>query len=183
MKSFFKEAVNSIKTSGTIIPSSKYLINDCLNDINFSNNNIILEFGAGNGCITDELLKRNTPESHLISFEVNSKFFKYCKDQFMYYENFTMVNHSAIYFDEVLGQQAIEKVDYIISSLPLALLDENDVLMLLEKILKFLKQDGCFIQYQYSLDKYKLLKQNFSKVKVDFTLINIPPSFVYKCYL
>ncbi len=183
MKSFFKEAVSSFKTTGTINPSSKYLINDCLKDVNFGENQTILEFGAGNGCITQELLNRNSNNSQLISFEVNPKFFNYCENAFKSYDNFTIVNHSAVNFEEVLERYSIKKVDYIVSSLPLTLLDEKDVIVLLEKIPNFLKQDGCFVQYQYSLEKYRLLKQKFSRVKVDFTLINVPPSFVYKCYI
>jgi len=183
MKSFFKEAVNTFKTTGTINPSSKYLINDCLKDVKFNENQVILEFGAGNGCITQELLNRNFYNSRLISFEVNPKFFKHCENSFKSYDNFSIVNHSAVNFEEVLEQHSITKVDYIVSSLPLTLLNEEDVIVLLEKIPNYLKQGGCFVQYQYSLEKYRLLKKKFSRVKLDFTLINVPPSFVYKCYI
>ena len=181
MKSFFKEAVSTFKTTGTIKPSSKYLINDCLKHLDFKKNQIILEFGPGNGCITQELLNRTPTTSRLISFEVNSKFFKHCKKTFKSDTNFTIVNHSAIAFEEVLKEQGIKKVDYIISSLPLTLLKEEEVISLLEKISKFIKKEGCFVQYQYSLGKYKMLKKKFAKVNVDFTLRNVPPSFVYKC--
>ncbi len=183
MKSFFKEAVSTFKTTGTIKPSSKYLINDCLKHLNFEKNQVVLEFGTGNGCITQELLHRLSDTSQLISFEVNEQFFNHCKNTFEIYDNFKLVKHSAVNFEEVLAENSIEKVDYIISSLPLTLLKEEEVISLLEKIPNFLKQDGCFVQYQYSLGKYKVLKQKFEKVNVDFTLRNLPPSFVYKCYV
>jgi len=68
-----------------------------------------------------------------------------------------------------------------VSSLPLTLLKEEDVIDLLDKIPNYLKKEGYFVQYQYSLGKYRLLKQKFARVNVDFTLRNVPPSFVYKC--
>jgi len=181
MKSFFKEAVSTFKTSGTVRPSSKYLINDCLKYLDFQEGQVVLEFGAGNGCVTQELLNRLPISSRLISFEVNPIFFDYCKKEFKNYANFTIVNHSAVAFEGVLKANAIEKVDYIVSSLPLTLLKEEDVIALLDKIPNYLKKEGYFVQYQYSLGKYRLLKQKFSRVNVDFTLRNVPPSFVYKC--
>jgi len=183
MKSFFKEAVSTFKTTGTVKPSSKYLINDCLKHLDFKENQIILEFGAGNGCITQELLNRIPASSQLISFEVNPKFFNYCENNFKGYNNFKLVNHSAVNFEEILLKSNIEKVDYIISSLPLTLLKEDDVVSLLDKMPQYLKKNGCFVQYQYSLGKYRLLKQKFNEVAIDFTLRNVPPSFVYKCYI
>ncbi|WCC42260.1 hypothetical protein PJJ26_12605 [Tenacibaculum finnmarkense] len=42
---FFKEAVKNYKTSGTVAPSSKYLANKMLREIDFSKANVIIELG------------------------------------------------------------------------------------------------------------------------------------------
>ena len=55
---FFKESIKSMKTSGSIAPSSKYLIQKCLKNVNFDKAEVILEFGVGDGVITEEILKR-----------------------------------------------------------------------------------------------------------------------------
>jgi len=70
MDSFFKEAILSFKTSGTIRPSSKYLIHACLKDIDFERAENIIEFGAGNGCITSEIISRKRKGANLYSFEL-----------------------------------------------------------------------------------------------------------------
>lgn len=180
-KMFIKEAIGSIKTSGTISPSSKYLINDCLKDIDFTKANTIVEFGAGDGCFTKELANRMHDSAKLYSFEINSKFYDYCSNQFQDFGNVQIINQSALEFDDVLAQDNIDQVDYFVSSLPLTLLKPADVEILLNKVTKHLSKDGLFIQYQYSLDKYKQLKTTFDKVNLGLTVRNLPPAFIYKC--
>ena len=55
---FFKEAVKNYKTSGTIIPSSRYLANKMLNEIDFTTAEVIVELGPGNGAITHHILNK-----------------------------------------------------------------------------------------------------------------------------
>ena len=181
MKLFVKEVVNSIKHIGAIAPSSKYLVNNIIKHIDFNDNQVILEFGCGNGAITKQILKKMPSSSRLISLEINDPFLRHCQDKFKVYNNFEVYNHSAIDFDLLLNELQIEKVDYLISSLPLAILPKSDLDILFKKIPNYLIIDGSFVQYQYSLNKYKFLKSVFGSVKLDFTPINLPPAFIYKC--
>ena len=181
MKLFVKEVVNSIKHIGAIAPSSRYLANNIIKHIDFDENQVILEFGCGNGAITKQILKKMSPTSRLISLEINDPFLKHCEDKFKVYNNFEIYNHSAIEFDLLLQKLEIEKVDYLISSLPLAILPKTDLDVLFKKIPNYLINDGSFLQYQYSLNKYKFLKSVFDNVKLGFTPINLPPAFIYRC--
>ncbi|HMS52577.1 MAG TPA: rRNA adenine N-6-methyltransferase family protein, partial [Chitinophagales bacterium] len=45
-----------------------------LEPVVFKPKQVIIELGAGNGCITKELLNRMHPDSQLFSFEVNENF-------------------------------------------------------------------------------------------------------------
>jgi len=183
MESFYKEAIKSIKTSGTVVQSSKYLINNCLKDLNLEASKTILEFGAGDGCITEQILKRKDSEAILYSFEINPHFHEYCTQKFLGQNKVEIINQSALEFDIFLKTKTIPKVDYIISSLPLTLFSEPEVKLFLDKVGLHLKEGGIFVQYQYSLGKYKLLKEHFETVKVNFIIRNVPPAFVYKCYI
>ncbi|MEZ4987713.1 MAG: rRNA adenine N-6-methyltransferase family protein, partial [Saprospiraceae bacterium] len=87
MKSFFLEAIKAISTSGTIRPSSKYLIAKCLNSFEFEHADVILEFGTGDGCFTEQILKRMGSKGRLISFEVNPVFCKYTAKRLKQYDN------------------------------------------------------------------------------------------------
>lgn len=181
MKLFAKEALASIKNIGAIAPSSKYLVNNIVKHIDFGENQVVLEFGPGNGAITKQILKKLPASSKLISLEINTSFFNHCKNQFSTYQNFQVHNHSAIEFDTLLAQLQIEKIDYLVSSLPLAIIPESELKIMFEKVPNYLINDGSFLQYQYSLNKYKYLKEVFDEVKLGFTPINLPPAFVYKC--
>lgn len=181
MKLFAKEVVTSIKNIGAIAPSSKYLANNILKDLEFGENQVVLEFGSGNGAITKHILKQLPPSSKLISLEINEPFLDHCRDKFSAHENFEIYNHSAIDFDSLLEELMIDKVDYLISSLPLSIIPKKDLTILFKKIPKYLINNGSFVQYQYSLGKYKFLKNVFDSVKLDFTLTNLPPAFIYRC--
>lgn len=182
MKSFFKEAISTIKTSGTIKPSSKYLIKDCLKDIDFEKSKTIFEFGSGDGCITQELASRMCDNTELYSFETNPKFYTHCFDKFSTKNNVHLLNSSAFEFDDVLRESSVNQVDCIVSSLPLALFKKTEVKNLLNKAYKYLKSGGVFIQYQYSLREYRELRKTFDSVDIDLTLRNLPPAFIYECY-
>ena len=82
-----------------------------------------------------------------------------------------------------LEKHGIGKVDYIVSSLPFTVIPKEVKLTIIDKCVKQLKDDGMFIQFQYSLNAKKLLSSNFSQIKIDFSALNFPPAFVYKCKL
>ena len=64
-----------MKTSGTITPSSRFLANKMLKQIDFSEAKVIVELGPGNGAITKRILKKLHPEAQLICFEINDHFY------------------------------------------------------------------------------------------------------------
>lgn len=181
--SFTKEALKSLKQSGTITPSSKYLIRKMLKPIDFEKANVILELGLGDGCITKELIALRRPETTIIGLEINDFFYAECKYAFSGDANVYVEKDSAEDIDEVLKRHAIERVDYIVSSLPLTLFNPTLLDSIFEKVKTALKPDGTFIQYQYSLSKYRMLNQIFGSVKVSFTAKNIPPAFIFTCKL
>ncbi|AOW22108.1 class I SAM-dependent methyltransferase [Urechidicola croceus] len=178
---FFKEAVKSIKTSGTFIPSSRFLVKRMLKNVNFQTSEVIIEFGPGNGIITTEILKRLKPKAILICFEINQNF----HDELERINNDQLVvlNASAEDIESELLKLGISKVDSIISSLPLAILPKELSQNIIINAHKVLKNEGIFVQYQYSIQFLKQFKTIFNKNKVDldFEPLNVPPAFLYVC--
>ena len=72
MNNFFVSTLKSLSQTGTVAPSSKYLIKEILQRITFEPNQILIEFGTGNGCITDALISRMDSSSILYSLEINN---------------------------------------------------------------------------------------------------------------
>jgi phospholipid N-methyltransferase len=179
---FFKEAVKNIKTSGSVMPSSRFLIKKMLQHIDFSRDLILVEFGPANGIITTEIIKRMTDNSKLICFEINPVFYQELihtiKDK-----RVVILKKSAENIESELEKLGIDKIDFCVSSLPLAMIPEQICAKIITNTINVLKSKGGFVQYQYSLHYYKHLKNTFNKqnMHLNFCLMNFPPAFVYNC--
>ena len=171
--------IRSFKTSGTITPSSKVLIKTLLAPIDFTSARCIIELGPGTGCVTRSILERMHADCVLICFEVNSDFVGQLEA--LQDSRLRVVNACASSIRTILDDLDIEEVDHIVSSLPLALIDNEVVKRILESARSNLRVGGRFLQFQYSLSNYAELKPIFKKVKLDFTFRNMPPAFVYEC--
>ena len=180
-KAFFKEAIKSFKTAGTIVPSSKFLIKKMLKDIDFNNAKVLVEYGPGNGIITQEILNKMNSDTILICFEINIQFYEYLKQ--IKDKRLVVLNASAEHIEMELKKLNYTMVDYFISSLPLTIIPKTVAENILWKSKQVLRLNGQFIQYQYSLRFYNKFKQIFNKknVRLNFELANIPPAFIYKC--
>lgn len=171
--------IKSLKTSGTITPSSKVLIKTLLAPIDFEAARCIIELGPGTGCVTRSILERMHADCILICFEVNSDFIGQLEA--LQDSRLRVVNACASSIRTILNELDIEEVDHVVSSLPLSLIDDEVVKHILESVRSNLCEGGRFLQYQYSLSNYSDLKPIFKKVKLDFTFRNMPPAFVYEC--
>ncbi|MFT6869901.1 MAG: phospholipid N-methyltransferase [Paraglaciecola sp.] len=177
---FFKEAVKSIKTSGTVAPSSRFLSKRMLREIDFSNVDVIVELGPGNGAITKYILENLAPKATLICFEINDNFYDQLQE--LNHPQLIVLKASAEKIIDKLKKLNIHKVNYIISSLPLAIIPDEVSDEILDKSFEVLAKNGSFIQYQYSLSYFKKLKNVFKEsISLEFEPLNIPPAFIYRC--
>ncbi len=184
---FLNQSVRHFKEIGSVAPDSSTCINSLVNPIPFDSAELILEYGAGSGAVTGEILKRKEPESTLISFEKNKIFYSRLRKN-LKGKNIFIVNEDVFNSRNILllrfGVQG-GSVDCIISTLPWSSLKFEELLM--NEILPLLKEGGIFIQYMYTLSVLKgillrpILKRHFSQIDLDFVFFNIPPALVYTC--
>ena len=71
---FLKQYLRTPRSIGAIAPSSKYLAEKMVSDIDFEAAGCIVEYGPGTGVFTDELLKKLRPETKLLLLEANKDF-------------------------------------------------------------------------------------------------------------
>ncbi len=173
------EHIKHIKTSGTIVRSSPFLIRRLLRAIDFDRAETIVQLGVGTGCITRALLKRMRPRTQLVSLELNEVFIEENRD--LTDARLTLVQGCASHLPRIADELGLDSIDYIVSSLPLAIMNKLRVERILRESGRLLSPDGMFLQYQYSLSQLKTLERRFADVRVGFTLANIPPAFVYEC--
>lgn len=172
--------IKYFKTTGSITPSSKHLVDSIIKIIPSDAKNII-EFGIGDGCITKAVISKISNKQKLLAIEINKDFFNSFNSDFTS-ENLITVNEDALIIEKIISDNGFTNYNCIISSLPFALMKKKDVYKLLHIICNLIKQnDGSFILYQYSTLYEKELKALFEIVSRTYVLQNLPPAFIYHC--
>jgi len=172
---FFEIAIHDIKTAGTVTPSSKFLIDKMLEPIDFSTAKVIIELGAGDGCVTKEILRRMTPDAELYAFEMKSEFCEILSE--IDDVRLHIIPDSAEEIEKYVPVEA----NYVISGLPMTNFSKELKLKILTAAKKKLKSNGKYIQFSYFPIAYFDYKKVFDKVDLMFTPLNLPPAFVYVC--
>jgi phospholipid N-methyltransferase len=116
----------------------------------------------------------------LISFEINRALNLELKNKIKK-QNVIFIKDDVKKMQKYLEKNGIKKVDYIISSLPLAQMSKKEVIKILNIVKKSIKDKGVYMQYQYSPQSARLLKKTFKKTEIKFMPLNFPPAFVYTC--
>ena len=179
---FFREFLKERKTVGALSPSSKFLAKKMISPIDFKKARTIVELGPGTGIFTKEILKKLHPDGKLFVFETQKNFCELLEKEIQD-PRMILINDSAEKITDYLKKYNIEHADYTVSSIPFTVIPSQIKHTILKQAVLSLKPGGLFIQFQYSLNAHKLLKSHFSQVKLDFTPMNIPPAFIYKCSL
>ena len=177
---FLSEFLKPSNKVGAVAPSSKFLVKKMIDPIDFAKVKCIVEFGPGLGTITTELLSKMPADSKLIVFEINKEFCMKLQE-LINDSRMILISDTAENLENYLALHNIEKVDYIVSSLPFTMIPNKVVRNILKIAKSVIKPTGAFIQYQYSLNSYNRLKNTFKKVDLNFTPINLPPAFIFTC--
>ncbi|MFC4817994.1 class I SAM-dependent methyltransferase [Flavobacterium sp. GCM10023249] len=178
-KKFISEVLKSTGTIGALSPSSSFLAKKMLEPIDFASADCIVEFGPGTGVFTHKLLEKMKPDAKLLSFEINPSFIE--ELQKIEDPRLILINDSAEKIQDYLEQHHFASADYIISSLPFAMIPDAVVHNILTNSDNALSENGKYIQFQYSLNAKKKLESYFSEVSINFTFLNLPPAFIYSC--
>jgi phospholipid N-methyltransferase len=159
---FLKEFFDKKGIVGSVVPSSRFLIQMMLRRIDFENTKLIVELGPGTGVITDEIIKQLKPNSQLLVIELNDTFYKNLKTRISD-PRVLIKKGCATDLPRFINALGIEKSDYIVSSLPLAILPHILRKRIVLDISTHLKPSGSFIQFQYTLQSLKLFNKYLKK--------------------
>jgi len=174
LKSFFKD-----KDVASVTPTSQFCVRHVCGPINFNENITIVEYGAGAGVFSKYLLQHMTPDSKLYLFETNDLLFNKLKEEIRD-SRATFYDQSVEFANELLPENEIGNIDYIISGIPFSFLDDQTRASILNQSLKLLRKGGKFLAYQTSGHLKKPLEHTFGNVLTDWEWKNIPPMTVYE---
>jgi phospholipid N-methyltransferase len=165
---------------GSIVPSSRFLIKQLLEPVDWAAARVIVEYGPGVGGITAEVLRRMRPDAILIAIEVNPAFVRFLRasttDQRLH-----VVEASAESVDEILRQHGHERASYIISGIPFSTIPAPVRERILRKTCAVLEPRGLFLVYQFRALVLQDLKRIFRHVRRRFEPLNVLPAHLFFC--
>src|SRR5215831_18635464 len=103
---------------GSIIPSSRFLVDLVLEPIDWGRARVIVEYGPGVGTFTGEILRRLRSDAQLVAIEMNRDFVRFLQ-RTMPDPRLHVVHDSAAEVQAVLTRLALPAPRYIISGIPL----------------------------------------------------------------
>lgn len=193
---FLQESLRNIRTTASVIPSSRFLAMAMLEQVDFRNARTFVELGSGTGIITHEILRRMTADSRLFVLEINPNFVHHlqntCPDR-----RLTVLHADATDLLQHLGRHGAGNTHAVISSLGLTIMSHDHRARIVTDARACLAAAGVMTQYQYlspidplaglprvqvpRFQASQFLKGYFRTVSVKRVLLNFPPALVITC--
>jgi phospholipid N-methyltransferase len=165
---------------GSIIPSSRFLVNQVLEPIDWERARVIVEYGPGVGTITGEILRRMHSDAHLVAIETNKAFVRFLQTS-LPDPRLHVVHNSAAEVQTVLRRLGLPLASYIISGIPLGSMPERLRADIVGKSRAALEPGGAFLVYQFTSRVLPVLQRTFGDVRRGFERRNLPPAQLFVC--
>jgi phospholipid N-methyltransferase len=163
---------------GSVIPSSKVLIDKMLEPVDWANCRLFVEYGPGVGTFTEHVLQRLAPDATLIAIDTNADFTRYLRRKFADSRLFA-VTGSAADVRPIMADCGFAQADYILSGLPFSTLPPGVGTKIAEATAEALRPGGAFLVYQFSPKVREFLSPHFDRIDRGFEWINIPPAQLF----
>jgi phospholipid N-methyltransferase len=179
--SFFLQYIKHYRSVGAVAPSSRFLARKMMTGIDFEKARVIVEFGPGTGVFTDELLRRRSAGTVIISIERNEEFFQKLQEKYAQVPDLHLVHGSAEQIGTYLHEHGHTSACHIVSGLPFASIPVERSVAIIKNARAHLAQGGRFITFQYTLLRKGMLANAFASIDVKREWRNLPPAYVLSC--
>jgi phospholipid N-methyltransferase len=166
---------------GSVIPSSRVLIDRMLGPVDWANTKLFVEYGPGVGTFTRPILDRLAPDARLVTIDTNPDFTRYLK-QSIDDPRLISVNGSAADVEKILAERDLGSADYVLSGLPFSTLPPGVGDAIAEATAKVIRSGGAFLVYQFSPKVRDFIEPHFEPIKRGFEWVNVPPATLFWAY-
>ncbi|MFN3388085.1 MAG: class I SAM-dependent methyltransferase [Allosphingosinicella sp.] len=174
LKGFIKHPV----MVGSVIPSSKMLIDKMLEPVDWSSCKLFVEYGPGVGTFTQHILDRMAPDAILLTIDTNEDFTRYLNAKIRD-SRLRAVTGSAADVREIMANFGFEEADYILSGLPFSTLPPGVGDAIAEETAAAIRPGGAFLVYQFSPKVRDFIAPHFERIDRGFEWVNIPPATLF----
>ena len=166
---------------GSIIPSSRILIEKMLRPVDWENTRVFVEYGPGVGTFTRPILEQLGPDATLVTIDTNADFTHYLRES-IDDPRLVAVNGSAADVEKILEDRGLGKADYVLSGLPFSTLPPGVGDAIAEATSQVIRPGGAFLVYQFSPKVRDFIKPHFAPIKRGFEWVNVPPATLFWAY-
>jgi phospholipid N-methyltransferase len=166
---------------GSIIPSSRVLIDKMLSPVDWANTKLFVEYGPGVGTFTRPVLDKLAPDARLVTIDTNPDFTRYLRESIDDPRLIT-VNGSAAHVETILADHGLGYADYVLSGLPFSTLPAGVGEDIAEATSKVIRPGGAFLVYQFSPKVKDFIQPHFAPIRRGFEWINVPPATLFWAY-
>lgn len=177
LRGFFKNPV----MVGSIIPSSRVLIDKMLDPVDWASTRVFVEYGPGVGTFTQPVLDRLGPDATLVTIDTNADFTRYLKER-IDDPRLVAVTGSAADVEKILADRNLGSADYVLSGLPFSTLPPGVGDAIAKATSKVIREGGAFLVYQFSPKVLDFIKPYFGPIKRGFEWVNVPPATLFWAY-
>jgi phospholipid N-methyltransferase len=177
---FGRNFIKHPKMLGSLIPSSRFLVNKVLSEVDWARAQVLLEYGPGVGTFTTEILRRMRPDAVLVAVETNGDFVRFLRGR-VRDDRLHVIHGSAADADTALARLNLRQADYVISGIPYTTMAPQVRETILRKTHSVLHPTGAFLVYQFTRTVLPYLQQVFTLVHQDFEPLNVMPARLFFC--
>ncbi len=175
---FLREFLKHPVMVGSIIPSSRVLIERMLAPVDWDNTRLFVEYGPGVGTFTRPILDKLGAEATLVTIDTNADFTRYLNES-INDPRLVAVTGSAADVAAILAERGLGLADYVLSGLPFSTLPPGVGEAIGKATAKVVRPRGAFLIYQFSPKVLTFIEPYFERVERGFEWINVPPATLF----
>lgn len=163
---------------GSVIPSSRRLIDRMLAPVRWEETRLFVEYGPGVGTFTRVILERLPEDAKLVTIDTNAEFTAFLKES-IDDPRLVPVTASAADVEKVLEDRGLGKADYILSGLPFSTLPPGVGEAIGAATSRAIRAGGAFLVYQFSPKVRDFIAPVFERIDRGFEWRNVPPATLF----
>lgn len=166
---------------GSIVPSSRFLVERVLAAVSWGGARTVVEYGPGVGTMTRAMLRRLRPDGRLLLLETNGDFVHHLRHT-IHDSRLRVEQRSAEEVNTALAEALIgAPADAIVSGIPYSTMPTAARTAVLRATSRALAPGGTLVVYQFSRAVLPYLEAEFPVVERSFELRNVLPAHVFVC--
>ena len=175
---FLRGFLKHPKMVGSIIPTSRTVIEKMLGPVDWENTKLFVEYGPGVGTFTRPILEQLASDATLLTIDTNAEFTKFLRES-IDDERLVAVTGSAADVQKILADRGFAHADYVLSGLPFSTLPPGVGDAIGKATAQVIRPGGAFLVYQFSPKVRDFIQPWFDRIERGFEWVNVPPATLF----